>query len=307
MQADGAFYRALLDNLYDGVYLLDSGRTITYWNRGAERITGFAASEVVGSGCRDGILRHTDGQGYSLCDGQCPVSFTLQDGRPREADVYLRHKDGHRVPVLVRVAPVRDAAGCITGAVEVFSDNSPKLAALQRIEELRELALLDPLTGAGNRRYTEMDINARLQETRRYGWSFGLLLVDIDHFKKVNDTYGHEAGDEVLRMVARTLLNSLRPFDFLGRWGGEEFVAVIVNVGADRLRSVAERARGLVAQSVLTKGSASINVTVSIGAAVARKDDTVGAIVARADRSMYASKEAGRNRVSVAEEVQGAV
>lgn len=155
---------------------------------------------------------------------------------------------------------------------------------------MREMALLDPLTGTGNRRYTELSINARLEETRRYGWPFGLLFIDIDYFKAVNDANGHETGDEVLKMVAKTLLSSMRPFDFLGRWGGEEFVALIMNVDEQRLRQIAERSRSLIEQSRLSKGSATVSVTVSVGATVARADDTLRVLIERADRLMYSSK-----------------
>jgi diguanylate cyclase (GGDEF)-like protein len=174
--------------------------------------------------------------------------------------------------------------------VEVFSDSSSVVAALQRADEMREMALLDPLTGTGNRRYTELSINARLEETRRYGWPFGLLFIDIDYFKAVNDANGHETGDEVLKMVAKTLLSSMRPFDFLGRWGGEEFVALIMNVDEQRLRQIAERSRSLIEQSRLSKGSATVSVTVSVGATVARADDTLRVLIERADRLMYSSK-----------------
>ena len=107
------------------------------------------------------------------------------------------------------------------------------------------MALLDPLTQLGNRAYTRMMLSSRLDELRRYGWPFGLLFVDVDYFKRVNDSHGHEVGDKTLRAIATTLLKSLRPFDFLGRWAGDEFLALIVNIGRDALSTVAERARML--------------------------------------------------------------
>lgn len=115
MRADDHFYRALLDGLYDGVYVVDRAAVITYWNKGAEKITGHKASEVLGNRCRESILNHTDAQGNSLCDLPCPLVVTLEDGIPREAELYLRHRDGHRVPVHVRVTPLHDAAGVVAG------------------------------------------------------------------------------------------------------------------------------------------------------------------------------------------------
>ena len=302
MRAVDQFYRGLLDSLSDGVYFVDHDRTITFWNQAAEAITGYSADEIVGMRCGEEVLNHTDAQGHSLCAQGCPVAATATDGAMREAEVYLRHKDGHRVPVLVRATPVLDAAGRPIGAVEVFNNNSSRLESLDRLRELEEMALIDSLTGLGNRRYTQMTLTARLDETKRYGWPFGVLFIDIDHFKRVNDSLGHRAGDEVLAMVGRTLQNSLRPFDFLGRWGGEEFLAVVVNVGHDQLRPVAERAHALVGRSRLQRQPDPIEVTVSIGAAVARPSDTPQSLVERADRLMYEAKNAGRNRLAFEDE-----
>ncbi len=296
-----AFFKQLLDNLYDGVYFVDRERRITYWNKGAERISGFSAGEVLGAHCWDNILLHVDGKGCQLCTGRCPLAATIEDGGAREADIFLRHKAGHRVPVSVRVSPIRDGEGQIMGAVESFSENSSKTAALDRLVELQELALLDPVTGVGNRRYAEVRLRALLDAFQRYGWRFGVLFLDVDHFKAVNDTHGHDVGDRVLRMVARTLAGNLRSVDEVGRWGGEEFVAVITNTTVEHLLLTAERSRRLVAVSALDTGSSQIRVTVSIGATMAQADDTPQSLVRRADSLMYCAKAGGRNRVEFAE------
>ncbi|HSN69564.1 MAG TPA: diguanylate cyclase, partial [Thermoanaerobaculia bacterium] len=213
-------YRTILDNLYDGVYFVDRERRITYWNRGAERITGYSAAEVVGSRCSDNILMHVDSHGTLLCRDLCPLAATMLDGSERTADVYLQHKNGHRVSVSVRISPLRSEQGEITGGVEVFTDNSQKLSAIARMEAFEKLAYLDPLTGTANRRFAEITLHARYEEFKRYGWPFGLIFIDIDRFKSVNDELGHAAGDEVLKMVAKTLMNSARTFDVVARWGG---------------------------------------------------------------------------------------
>ncbi len=292
------FYRDLLDNLYDGVYLVDRDRTITYWNRGAERLSGFAAGEVVGSCCRDNILVHVDFRGRMLCAEGCPLAGAMEDGIERQAEIFLRHKDGHRLPVLVRVAPIRDAEGCITGAVEVFSDNSARMADLQKIEELQQQAFFDPLTALANRRYLELTLQTRLEEMARYGWRFGVLFLDVDHFKHINDRYGHETGDTALKMVAKTLAHCSRSFDTVGRWGGEEFVAIIVGVDETDVLAAAERYRQVIMHSALGVGSETVRMTVSIGATLAAPDDTAGSIVKRADELMYRSKQAGRNCIT---------
>jgi diguanylate cyclase (GGDEF)-like protein/PAS domain S-box-containing protein len=292
------FFRNLIDNLYDGVYFVDRSRTITYWNKGAERLSGFAAGEVIGSCCHDNILVHMDFQGRMLCGEGCPLTAAMEDGSERQAEIFLRHKDGHRLPVLVRVAPIRDSEGCITGAVEIFSDNSARMADLQKIDELQQQAFFDPLTGLANRRYMELTLQSRLEEMARYGWRFGVLFLDVDHFKRINDQYGHETGDAALKMVAKTIAHCSRSFDTVGRWGGEEFVAIVVGVDESDMLATAERYRQVIAHSALNVESEAVRMTVSIGATLAALGDTAEGLVKRADELMYKSKLAGRDCVT---------
>ncbi|NIM03314.1 diguanylate cyclase [bacterium] len=298
MKVDTEVYKSSLDELYDGVYYVDRERKIRYWNKAAERLTGYKSSEVMGKLCSD-ILTHIDDKGVNFCKEDCPLARTTVDGRAREADLYLLHKNGHRVPVSIRVAPIRDANGQITGAVQIFSDKSPVVTVRQRLEQCEKIALLDPLTNCPNRRYIKMNLNSRLDEMHRYGWPFGILFIDIDHFKRVNDVYGHDVGDEILKMIAKTLLNNLRPFDILGRWGGEEFTAIVANINEQQLYSIANRFRLLVENSALHKGPDTVRVTISIGATFVKPNDTIDALLKRADQLMYHSKISGCNRVSM--------
>jgi diguanylate cyclase (GGDEF)-like protein/PAS domain S-box-containing protein len=299
MSTEDGFFRGILDSLHDGVYFVDVNKRITYWNKGAERITGYNSSEAVGICCSDNLLVHIDGKGANLCKAGCPLAQTLMDGRVRETEAYLQHKDGHRLPVFIRVSPLRDSGGRIVGAVETFSDNSSKAALLHRIDELQKESLVDSLTGLANRRCIDMKLHSRIDEMQRYGWPCGLLFLDIDNFKIVNDTYGHSVGDRVLMMVARTLSSNLRSHDLLGRYGGEEFVAIITNLNMAQLHSFANRLRLLVEKSSLDTEYSTIQVTVSIGATVVRPEDTVETAITRADLFMYNSKIGGRNRVSI--------
>ncbi len=293
------FYREILDNLYDGVYFLDRNRRITYWSKGAERITGFTSAEVVGKSCADDILTHVDEAGARLCVVGCPVAATIQDGLSRTAEIFLHHKDGHRVSVYVRAAALRDAEGRVTGAVEIFSDNSARLAALERIRELEAVAYLDSLTGLANRRYAEIALQTRFDEMQRYGWRFGVILIDLDHFKQINDTHGHAVGDQVLAMVARTLLGNARSFDVVGRWGGEEFLVVAANVDWQKLSAAANRFRMLVERSYLMLNAQIVRTTISGGATLAQPEDTVETLLKRADNLLYQSKANGRNRMTL--------
>jgi diguanylate cyclase (GGDEF)-like protein/PAS domain S-box-containing protein len=298
MWHDEAFFRQLLDNLYDGVYFVDQNRVITYWNKGAERLSGYSAAEVIGRGCRDNILVHVDARGCQLCIDGCPLGSTMIDGKERQSEIYMHHKDGHRVPVKVSASPIRNASGSIIGAVEIFSDNTTRTADQQRIEDLQNMAFLDPLTALPNRRFLENALHRQLEELHRYGWPFGVLFFDIDHFKLFNDQHGHEVGDAVLKMVARTMANCSRSFDTVGRWGGEEFVAIIANVDAQKILQIADRYRHMIEQSGLVVDAGLLQVTVSIGAACAAPADTVDSLLERADALMYQSKRDGRNRVT---------
>ncbi len=296
---DSEFYRTLLDNLYDGVYFVKPDRTIVYWNKAAERMTGFTKSEMISKRCYDNILMHVDNKGVNLCLRNCPLEKSIREGVMVEDEVYYHHKEGYRLPALVRVTPIRDAEGTIVGAVEIFSDNSPRVQLAERVEELEKLALLDPLTRLGNRRYGELNLASRLNGLERYGWSFGILFMDIDYFKKVNDFYGHDVGDRILRIVAATILNGTRSSDIVSRWGGEEFMVLVPHADAKQLKDVAEKIRVLVEKSSISVEGKNIEATLSIGATLAREGDTAESIMKRADELLYKSKSEGRNRLTI--------
>ena len=292
-------FRSLIENIFDGLYLVDKERTIIYWNHVAEKITGYRSEEVIGRRCRDNILVHVDNKGRSLCLGRCPLAATIADGAFRDAEVYLRHKDGHRVPVWVRAAPLHDTAGNIIGGAELFTDLSAGNAITTKGRELEKLSFLDNLTQLANRRYLEMELDSRISEKQRYGAGFGIVFMDIDFFKRFNDTFGHDVGDRVLKTVARTFMNAARPSDLMGRWGGEEFIGILKRVDDDGLRSAAERVRSLVEKSQIRENDRSLTVTVSIGGTLANKTDTADSIIKRADALLYRSKENGRNRCTI--------
>ncbi len=293
------FAKELLDHLNDGVYFVDRSRKITFWNRGAQAITGWAPRDVIGRSCEDGVLRHVDADGNGICRNGCPISKALADGVPHRADLFLHHRAGHRVPVRVEAVAVRDPEGAVVGAVEVFTDQTERMDAIRRVEELTEIVFLDPLTGIGNRRYAEVVLEEKMAELARYGFRFGVLFIDVDRFKEVNDAHGHATGDAVLKMVATTLARSARSLDFVGRWGGEEFVVLLANVTDFNLPMIADRARRLVEHSELPLPSGSLGVTVSIGATIVRKGEEAVDVLKRADGLMYEAKTAGRNRVVV--------
>jgi diguanylate cyclase (GGDEF)-like protein len=184
----------------------------------------------------------------------------------------------------------------VIGAIETFSDISAKKIVERRAGELEQLVFRDVLTGVSNRRYMALRVEQALQEVQQFGRQIGLILVDLDHFKEVNDTLGHETGDRVLKMVCNTLGHNLRHGDHMGRWGGDEFVLIAMDVAVEGLSSIAARYCKLIAESAVSSGEKRAHVTCSMGATQLRASDTAEQAIARADELMYRSKQNGRNR-----------
>jgi diguanylate cyclase (GGDEF)-like protein/PAS domain S-box-containing protein len=291
------FYKALLDQMSDGVYFVDRDRRILYWNEGAFRLTGYASRELIGRQCQDDILCHVDDTGKHLCYEGCPLSACISDGCGHETRVFLRHKEGRRVPVIVRTQPLLDTDGSIVGGIEIFSDDSVQEDARRRINEMERMAFLDHLTQLPNRRFTEIALQTALSEYRIHGNPFGLLSIDLDGFKKINDSFGHAMGDIVLRETAKTLIASMRPTDIVGRWGGDEFVAIVRSANEELVKALKVRCASLIRQtSVPLPDGRRVNAGASVGATLVCSEDTCAAILSRADELMYLAKSAERQR-----------
>lgn len=166
--------------------------------------------------------------------------------------------------------------------------------------KLRDMATTDSLTGLFNRRHTTYLAENELARFQRSGHPAGFLLLDIDHFKRINDAYGHETGDRVLILVADVIREELRSQDLIGRWGGEEFLAILPNTDADKAWASAERIR----KAFMTrdwKASTGVgeDMTISIGVSELHQNDDLGSVIGRADTALYKSKSGGRNRVEL--------
>jgi diguanylate cyclase (GGDEF)-like protein len=174
-------------------------------------------------------------------------------------------------------------------------------SALARIAELQQVAMLDELTRVGNRRMALSRLQLAYHEWKEHAVPFGVLLLDIDNFKQCNDQYGHDVGDRIIQMVARSLSNGLRPYDFIGRWGGEEFLIILSNMRPGNLASMAERLRMLVELSNFplevngNGSSARVQVTVSIGAGLIQENEDHFELVKRADR-LDVPEQSGRTK-----------
>lgn len=294
---DNDSFRMVLDTIRDGVYVVDRERRILYWNKGAEQLSGYSAAEVVGRCCNEGMLAHVDECGKCLCEDGCPLAATINDRSPRRADVFMHHKDGHRVPVNVEAAALLDQEGNSWGAVEVFYDNSEDQSARRTLRLFQRMAMLDSLTGLPNRRFMEHLIARQAPPPQS---PVGLMLLDIDHFKRVNDKYGHETGDRVLKAVAKTLKSTLGAPHAVGRWGGEEFLAVLVGGCQKTWIAAACRVLSLVEACFVDTPTGIVRVTISAGMTSLIDGEAVEAAIEQADRALYKSKADGRNLITLA-------
>jgi diguanylate cyclase (GGDEF)-like protein/PAS domain S-box-containing protein len=293
------FLRAILDSIQDGVYFVDRERRITFWNSGAEELTGYPRHEVVGRPCPESLLRHCTPDGVELCETACPLQAALGDGHPREAFVTLRHRSGHRVPVRVRATAVRDAGGVIVGAAEVFEEHGFPPAGARQARTLESLHLVDTLTGLANHEMISTKLAERVAQLVRCGIPFGVLLIDIDQLQHINRNFGRDAGDGILRMAAHTLAKGVVAQHLLGRWDEDQFLAIVDNCDADMLASTAERLCAMVGKSSIEWWGRPVRVTVSIAGVVARAEDDEATIPARAAALLPATQQAGGNAFRV--------
>jgi len=280
----------ILENLQVGIILVGSDRRIVYVNASVPLLTGYAGNELLGTSCWE-LFRPLKNDGNLLTDDDhCPILACWSEGKHHQLETFFHHRDGHLIPVMVSANALGGAH--MAAMVEITE-------GISRLPDIYPSPMLDHLTGLSNRFYLESTIERQLTELKRHGWNFGILFIDIDGFKAINDTYGHATGDLFLIAIGTTLLNCLRLHDVIGRWGGDEFLAVLPNVGPSDLSEVAERYRLLVQETILPIGEKKLHVTVSVGGTVATPEDTVETLVTSADFLMYNSKTTGKNRVTL--------
>jgi diguanylate cyclase (GGDEF)-like protein len=242
---------------------------------------------------------HVDDQGNSICESGCPLTKTIEDGQQREAELFLKHKDGHRIPVLIRVTPLKNANNDIIGGIEIFSDNSTKLHCLDRLKSLQKLAFTDPLTGLFNKRFMDIKLKTCLTESQSNLIPMGVFLCGIDRLGKINDKYGNPIGDKMLESVAKTLMHNSKALDHLGRWRGDEFLGIVMNVDEGHLFTIANTLRALTDKSIIRVQQDTVHLTISVGATMVHRDDSVNSLIERTNTLLKMSKASGRNKVTI--------
>lgn len=291
-------FMKLLPHLFEAAYIVDENRKILYCNDMFERITGYKKDALIGKYCHENIMRHVTEDGDLLCHDGCPLHDSLHQDNINSAQVYLHHKNGHRVPVTVKTIPFFDEASQSKKAIEIFTDYQKDSVLYEENVNLKKKVLVDALTQLYNRNFIDYQLDVCINEFDTFGTPLGVLFIDIDHFKSINDTYGHDVGDVVLTTVAKTLSANIRQFDFAGRYGGEEFIVLLRNVSVEGMRLIAEKLRLLI-ETTSTKANdkETIQVTVSIGCGYYQKGMTKEAFIKQADELMYLAKQQGRNKV----------
>ncbi len=285
--------KALLENIEDGYFEVDLQGNFTFFNDSVCRMTGFDRSEILGMNFRQftdtSTVEHLVHKFNQLYQGGRSIQAL-------EGDFF--HKNGTRRQMETSVSLVRDVDNNPIGYRGIARD----ITRRRRMEEeLRIQAATDPLTGANNRRrFLELAAN-EFQRFQRYGDLFCILVIDIDHFKRINDTHGHAAGDEVLRNIVKRFKENLRQTDFFGRMGGEEFCLVLVGAEISIAKTIAERLRRDIERFIIRMEEHLIQFTVSIGLAEIQKPDvSFEAGLKRADAALYKAKRQGRNCIVTA-------
>ena len=309
-----AYQANLLANVNDAIIASDAEYRLTAWNPAAEALYGWKAEEVLGRNGPEIIQTQ-----WPQEDAESMRRMIAEAGRWRGEATQVR-RDGTRIPVEISSLTLRDASGRTVGYISVNRDITHRKQSEDELRRAREslmamnldletalarekqLAHTDPLTGINNRRRLYELAEYEFEIALRYRQPLSVIMFDLDHFKEVNDIFGHAVGDHMLQRVTQIARSELRSADVIGRYGGEEFVIVLPMTNAHHAYPLAERIRTRVAAICVPTEKGDASVTVSIGIVEmfhSPKVDSIDDLIRRADEAMYAAKQAGRNRTEV--------
>lgn len=300
----------IINFLPEPTWVIDNGGKVLYWNLAIEKLTGVPAEQIVGKGNYEhGLLFYGERRPVL-------IDLVLNPDREKEEKLgYTRNNEEQLEssetfhPLLGEngiylsgsASRLYDSHGNVVGAIETLRNITERK---HMEKEIRKLASTDPLTGTNNRRSFLEQAEAELSRSRRYNHPLTILMIDLDHFKNINDSYGHQSGDLTLQVFTETCLSVLRENDIFGRMGGEEFAALLVETDEKKAFMVAERLRKKLSEVVVSTDAISFHFQVSIGAANIRDNDAkIEDILKRADQALYKAKNLGRNRVVASSEI----
>ncbi len=296
---DPEIFKTVLDHMPVGIYMVDLDLKIVFWSREAEKISGYRAADVIGRQCREKLLVDIDAENPVACGEACQLRDSMRDGQPKEADVFLLHRAGHRVPVHVRAIPLRNSRQKIIGAAESFEDvrflgtrNRRDRRSQVSVEVDQRTELPDIASGL-----------ARLSECcadfAKHQNLFSVLIAEVDGLAEFTAVHGKEAAEAALRVVGRTLCNAVRPDDFVGHADAGRFIAILKDCDDLVARKVGERVRRMERSSELEWWGDELFFTVSLGAAIVTPEDTAETLLQRAEDAVQRSVAAGGDRVTV--------
>jgi len=284
----------VLDALPTPVFFKDRNGVYTGCNRAFARLIGRSRREIIGLTVFD-ISPEEYAKSHFDAD-----AVLVQAGGEQRYEAQIKRCDGERRHVVFHKAALYDEQGELNGIVGTILDITERKALEVQLAHMAER---DALTGLFNRRAILAHLESLHRDRRQASQSLCLMMCDVDHFKSINDRYGHGLGDQVLRQVSHLLCGNLRDGDRVGRIGGEEFLIVLATADVDDARQVAERLRQQVARmEVVCCDGVRLSVTISIGVAQSlHQDEDWADVIARADAGLYAAKRAGRDKVIVAD------
>lgn len=281
------------DQLPDAIMVIDTERKIRAINRKACDTMGISASEVVGTSCSDACLCARGKQ-------HCFIRKAVESGGPVSGiEDKIIVTDRKHVSMAVNAVPLFDDHGSVIGGIEIMRD----IAFIDEMESgLRKMAETDELTGLSRRGIFFEALRREVARHQRHGTGFALVMMDVDDFKRYNDTFGHPAGDELLRTVGRLLLDQARQEDTVARYGGEEFIALLVEVGVEEAVDFAERILRSMREETASVTPNGAPVTLSAGISLCGQvgGHEPNILVKAADDALYDAKRAGKNRAVVA-------
>lgn len=295
-ELETVFQHRLLQWMRDGVIFVDTHKIILQWNHGAERLSGIMADAVRLRQWSPTILGLRNERGQPIDDADCPILTAINYGTQVLRRLTIKGRTGEPVSVDVHVVPVILDDGVILGAVAILHDASSEISLEQRLEYFRDRVSKDPLTQLANRAEFDRMLPLFVEQYQRRGLTFSLIICDLDHFKQVNDTYGHQAGDDAIRTLATVFRSFYRNGDLIARYGGEEFVMLCAGCDIATATRRAEEMRAALATTPQPRLNNRV-VTASFGVTEVQPGDTPETILRRADRALLMAKSRGRNMV----------
>jgi len=287
--------KKMFDQFHEAIYIVDKERQILYFNPVATQLSGFAREDMEHTYCFDNKLNHIDEFGNKLCLEGCPLVESIKYNRIEDHNVYMHHKNGHRVGVHVRTIPHHDLNGELDGAIEVFSQISSQNLVLEELKIREALAYIDPVTSTFNRHYLKNEL-VKILATHEKA-QIGVVFLDIDDFKHFNDNYGHEVGDAILLGVSKSISLNLPNQDILVRYGGDEFIIILFASTKEEIIATADKVKVLLDATVIRKSEQEYKVQASMGLSFRIEDEQLTEVIARADQAMYFAKRAKNNTV----------